>query len=73
MAIILWALFLNKSDFPTDFFEATSSSSVTGKLRDSRSESITVPTIPVAPITAIFIGLFFLKVSYCLKFFKSLN
>ena len=73
MAIILRALFLNKSCLPTDFFEATSSSSVTGKFRSSRSFSITVPTIPVAPITAIFIGLFFLKVHYCLKILKSLN
>jgi hypothetical protein len=32
-----------------------------------------VPTIPEAPITAIFIGIFFLKVHYCLKILKSLN
>ena len=73
IAIILSALFLKKSCLPTDFFEATSSSSVTGKLRYSRSVSITEPTMPVAPITAIFIVLFFLKVHYCLKFLWSLN
>ena len=46
---------LNEIVLPTDFSEATGINSETGKFRSSKSWSITSPTIPVAPTTAIFI------------------
>jgi hypothetical protein len=42
-------------NLPTDLAEATGISSVTGKLRSANTFSITSPTIPEAPTTAIFI------------------
>ena len=52
---ILYSLPLNKTDFPTLRSDATGISSVTGKFRSSNNFIIMVPTIPVAPTTAIFI------------------
>ena len=43
--------------FPADLSDATGINSVIGKLRSSNTFNITVPTIPVAPTTAIFIAL----------------
>ena len=44
-----------RTDLPTDFSEATGSSSVTGKCLSSKTFSITEPTNPVAPTTATLI------------------
>ena len=50
---------------PIDLSEATGISSVKGKFLSYRTLSITSPTIPVAPTTAIFIVNFFLaKLSF---------
>jgi hypothetical protein len=47
---------LKRTFFPTDFSDATGMSSLTGKFRSSRICNILVPTRPVAPTTATFIG-----------------
>ncbi len=43
--------------FPTEASEATTNNSVIGNFRSSSTFNMTVPTIPVAPTTAIFITL----------------
>jgi hypothetical protein len=44
---------------PADLADATGINSVMGKFRSSKTFNITVPTMPVAPTTAIFIFLAF--------------
>ncbi|MNX44388.1 hypothetical protein D3C86_748720 [compost metagenome] len=44
--------------FPTDLSDATGINSVTGKFLSAKTLSITSPTIPVAPTTAILIFIF---------------
>ena len=47
---------LKLTSLPTDFSEATGINSVTGKFLSARTCNILVPTKPVAPTTATFIG-----------------
>src|ERR1700722_5749582 len=51
---------LNSTSLPTDFSDATGSSSVTGKFLSANTCNILVPTRPVAPTTATFILFFYL-------------
>src|SRR6185437_687641 len=53
IATTLYSLPLKLTGLPTDFSEATGISSVTGKFLSSSTLSISPPTKPVAPTTAI--------------------
>ncbi len=54
--ITVWVLPSKTISFPTDRSEATNNNSVIGSLRSAKTSSITFPTIPVAPTTAIFMS-----------------
>src|SRR5688572_16375068 len=62
--ITLWLTPQNSTVVPTLFAEATGKNSVTSTFLSSNTFIITLPTIPVAPTTAIFINYCYYPVKF---------